>query len=74
MQGGAIDVNGAGIVMTTEQCLLNPNRNPHLERREIEQYLKDYYGQRHVVWLRLSLRVVCRAEGRGKQRRYTAGG
>src|SRR2546421_2011946 len=51
LEGGAIDVNGAGIVMTTEQCLLNPNRNPHLERREIEQYLKDYLGGAQVLWL-----------------------
>jgi agmatine deiminase len=51
LEGGAIDVNGAGTVLTTEQCLLNPNRNPQLERREIEQYLKDYLGVAHVVWL-----------------------
>ncbi len=51
MEGGAVDFNGAGTVMTTESCLLNKNRNPKLGRKRIEQYLKDYYGQQHVIWL-----------------------
>ncbi|MCA1613978.1 MAG: agmatine deiminase family protein [Acidobacteria bacterium] len=51
MEGGAIDVNGAGCVLTTEQCLLNPNRNPHLSRAEIETYLGDYLGVSKVLWL-----------------------
>jgi len=51
MEGGAIDVNGAGTLMTTTSCLLNGNRNPHLSKDEIEQYLRDYYGQQHIVWL-----------------------
>jgi agmatine deiminase len=51
MEGGSIEVNGAGCVLTTEQCLLNPNRNPHLTRREIEQYLDDYLGVEKVLWL-----------------------
>lgn len=51
MEGGAVDFNGAGTVMTTTSCLLNKNRNPHLNKAQIEQYLKDYYGQRHIVWL-----------------------
>ncbi|MGE3889951.1 MAG: agmatine/peptidylarginine deiminase, partial [Vicinamibacterales bacterium] len=51
MEGGAVDFNGAGTVLTTTSCLLNKNRNPHLSRSQIEQYLKDYYGQAHVVWL-----------------------
>ena len=51
MEGGAIDVNGAGCVLTTEQCLLNPNRNPHLSRKEIEDYLKSYLGVTRVLWL-----------------------
>lgn len=51
MEGGAVDFNGAGTVMTTTSCLLNKNRNPQLSKAEIEQYLKDYYGQRHVIWL-----------------------
>ena len=51
MEGGAVDFNGAGTVLTTTSCLLNKNRNPQLTKGEIERYLKDYYGQRHVVWL-----------------------
>lgn len=51
MEGGSIEVNGAGCVLTTEQCLLNPNRNPDLNRNDIEQYLKDYLGVRKVLWL-----------------------
>lgn len=51
LEGGSIEVNGAGCVLTTEQCLLNPNRNPHLSKSEIEQYLKDYLGVAKVLWL-----------------------
>lgn len=51
MEGGAVDFNGRGTVMTTESCLLNPNRNPGKSKKQIEKYLKDYYGQRHVIWL-----------------------
>ncbi|HKU77146.1 MAG TPA: agmatine deiminase family protein [Pyrinomonadaceae bacterium] len=51
MEGGSIEVNGAGCVLTTEQCLLNQNRNPELSREQIEQYLKDYLGVRKVLWL-----------------------
>ncbi len=51
MEGGSIEVNGTGVVMTTEQCLLNPNRNPHLKRAEIEDYLKNYLGTQKVLWL-----------------------
>jgi len=51
LEGGSIEVNGRGTLLTTEQCLLNPNRNPHLGRAEIEQFLKDSLGVRHVVWL-----------------------
>lgn len=51
MEGGAIDVNGAGCVLTTEQCLLNPNRNPHLSRAEIETYLRDYLNVAKIIWL-----------------------
>jgi len=52
MEGGSIDVNGAGRVMTTEQCLLNPNRNPQLSRRDIEDYLKAYINVDEVIWLK----------------------
>jgi agmatine deiminase len=51
LEGGAIDVNGAGCVLTTEQCLLNPNRNPHLTRAEIETYLRDYLNISKIIWL-----------------------
>jgi agmatine deiminase len=51
LEGGSIDVNGCGTLLTTEACLLNPNRNPQLGRSQIEQYLKDYLGVRHILWL-----------------------
>jgi agmatine deiminase len=51
MEGGAVDFNGTGTVMTTESCLLNKNRNPGLSKKQVERYLKDYYGQTHVCWL-----------------------
>jgi agmatine deiminase len=52
MEGGSIEVNGKGTLMTTEACLLNPNRNPHLSKPEIEVFLKEYYGVDHILWLR----------------------
>ncbi len=60
MEGGAVDFNGAGTVLTTTSCLLNRNRNPRLRqgfggqaraKARIEKYLRDYYGQKHVLWL-----------------------
>jgi len=51
LEGGAIDVNGAGALLTTESCLLNPNRNPNLRREEIEQRLRDFLGVREILWL-----------------------
>jgi len=51
MEGGAVDFNGAGTVLTTTSCLLNKNRNPGLSKAAIERYLRDYYGQQHVIWL-----------------------
>jgi agmatine deiminase len=51
MEGGSIEVNGAGCVLTTEQCLLNPNRNPDLTKDEIEQCLKSHLGVEKVLWL-----------------------
>lgn len=51
MEGGSIDVNGDGCVLTTEQCLLHPNRNPELKKETIEQYLQDYLGVGKVLWL-----------------------
>ncbi|HQC34235.1 MAG TPA: agmatine deiminase family protein, partial [Methanoculleus sp.] len=52
MEGGSIDPNGRGTVLTTEACLLNPNRNPHLSREEIEAYLEAYLDAGHVIWLK----------------------
>lgn len=51
LEGGSIDVNGCGTLLTTESCLLNPNRNPQLERAAIEQRLCDFLGVRHILWL-----------------------
>ncbi|MCG7844674.1 MAG: agmatine deiminase family protein [Methanomassiliicoccales archaeon] len=51
MEGGSIDVNGNGLVLTTEQCLLNKNRNPHLDRRRIEEYLGNFISTPDVIWL-----------------------
>ncbi len=51
LEGGSIDVNGAGLLLTTEACLLNPNRNPHLDREGIEARLRDFLGISHVLWL-----------------------
>jgi agmatine deiminase len=52
LEGGSIDVNGKGTLLTTEQCLLNENRNAYLRKAEIEGFLKDYLGVTHVVWLK----------------------
>ena len=51
MEGGSVDFNGEGTVITSTSCLLNKNRNPHLDRATIEQYLIDYYGQDQVLWV-----------------------
>jgi agmatine deiminase len=51
LEGGAIHVDGDGTVLTTEQCLLNRNRNPTLSREQIERVLLDYLGASKVVWL-----------------------
>jgi agmatine deiminase len=51
LEGGSIDVNGRGACLTTEQCLLNPNRNPHLGRRDIEGLLRESLDVAHVIWL-----------------------
>ena len=51
LEGGAIDGDGTGLVVTTEQCLLNPNRNPQLSRAEIEDRLKSDLGFDRVLWL-----------------------
>lgn len=51
MEGGAFHVDGEGTLLTTEQCLLNPNRNPRLSRTEIEVHLRDHLGVERFIWL-----------------------
>jgi agmatine deiminase len=51
LEGGAIDGDGTGLVVTTEQCLLNPNRNPDLTREQVEALLRDNLGYTRVLWL-----------------------
>ena len=51
MEGGSLDVNGDGLLITSESCLLNKNRNPTMSRTEIEQALRDYLGVKTIFWL-----------------------
>jgi agmatine deiminase len=51
LEGGSIHVDGEGTVLSTEECLLNPNRNPDLSREQIEQVLLDHLGAEKVIWL-----------------------
>jgi agmatine deiminase len=51
LEGGSVDIDGQGRVLTTEECLLNPNRNPGLDKRAIERNLRDHLGASHVIWL-----------------------
>ncbi len=51
LEGGAIDVDGTGLLVTTEQCLLNPNRNPGLTREDVEARLREDLGAERVLWL-----------------------
>ncbi|UOE94039.1 agmatine deiminase family protein [Alkalihalobacillus sp. LMS39] len=55
MEGGSFHVDGEGTLLTTEECLLNPNRNPEMSREEIEQYLQDYLNIEKVIWLKHGL-------------------
>jgi agmatine deiminase len=52
LEGGSIDVNGKGDCLTTEQCLLNSNRNPSCSQKDIERFLRDYLGILRVFWLK----------------------
>jgi len=52
MEGGSLDFNGAGALITSEACLLNPNRNPELSKPDIEQKLRDYYGVEDILWVK----------------------
>jgi agmatine deiminase len=51
LEGGSIDVNGRGTVLTTEQCLLSPSRNPGLAKADLESFLAEYLGTPRVIWL-----------------------
>jgi len=51
LEGGSIEVDGAGLLLTSEQCLLNPNRNPELNQAQIEQRLRDFLGVQKILWL-----------------------
>lgn len=51
MEGGSVEFNGAGTLLTSTSCLLNPNRNPHLGQEQIEQFLINYYGVDQVLWV-----------------------
>jgi agmatine deiminase len=51
MEGGSVEFNGKGTLLTTTSCLLNVNRNPELSQHELEKYLRDYYGAEHILWL-----------------------
>lgn len=52
MEGGSVEFNGKGTLLTSEACLLNPNRNPHLNQDQIESYLRGYYGVENILWLK----------------------
>ncbi len=55
LEGGAIDVNGSGVLLTTEQCLLNINRNPGKTKEELEKYFAEYLGVKKTIWLKKGL-------------------
>ncbi|AMP88176.2 TPA: agmatine deiminase family protein [Legionella pneumophila] len=55
MEGGSFHVDGEGTILTSKECLLNTNRNPHLTQQEIEQYLLNYLGAEHIIWLNMGL-------------------
>jgi len=55
LEGGAIEINGQGVCLTTEQCLLNENRNPGKTKEEIEQFLQNHLGIRKTIWLKEGL-------------------
>lgn len=51
LEGGSIESDGKGTLLTTSNCLLSPNRNPHFSRQQIEEKLKDYFGLKRILWL-----------------------
>lgn len=52
LEGGSIETDGRGTLLTTEKCLLNPNRNPHLDKEHIEKLLEERLGVKHFLWLK----------------------
>ena len=55
LENGSIEVDGHGNLITTEQCLLKPNRNPNLTKQQIENNLKEYFGVNNIIWLKKGL-------------------
>lgn len=55
MEGGSIHTDGEGTLITTEECLLNTNRNPELDRADIEEYVRKYTGTESIIWLKRGL-------------------
>jgi agmatine deiminase len=51
LEGGSVEINGNGTLLTTSSCLLNKNRNPNLNQNQIEEYLRNYYGVELILWL-----------------------
>jgi len=51
MEGGSVEFNGKGTILTSIACLLNPNRNPQLNQQQIEEYLRNYYGAEQILWI-----------------------
>ena len=51
MEGGSVEFNGKGALITSKSCLLNPNRNPQLNQQQIEFYLCEYYGVDQILWV-----------------------
>lgn len=51
MEGGSVEFNGKGTLLTSRSCLLNPNRNPHLNQSQIEEYLSNFYGVDQILWI-----------------------
>lgn len=51
MEGGSVEFNGKGTLLTSKSCLLNPNRNPRLNQQQIENYLREYYGVEQILWV-----------------------
>jgi agmatine deiminase len=51
MEGGSVEFNGAGTLLTSRACLLNKNRNPHLSQAQIETYLRNFYGVEQILWV-----------------------